>query len=84
MTLSTLEPPTRRSHRSVCPHCGRHVDPAPPSSIVETVLGVLAGLALVLILIPLAVSAWKSCSEFLSNDVSHSIFYHPLEGWTPY
>jgi hypothetical protein len=84
MTLSTLESPTRCSPHSVCPHCGRHVDPAPPLSMIETVLGVLAGLALALILIPLAITAWKSCIEFLSNDVSHSIFSHPLEDWTPY
>lgn len=84
MTLSTLESPTRRAQHSVCPHCGRSVGPAPPPNIVEIALGVLAGLALMLILIPLTISTWRSFSEFLSNDVSHSILYHPLEDWTQY
>ena len=82
MTLSTLESPTRRSQRSVCPHCGRHVDPAPTPSIIETALGVLAGLVLVLMLVPLGIVAWKSCAASLSDTNSHSILYHPLEDWT--
>ena len=81
MTLSTLESPTRRPQHSVCPHCGGHLDPAPPSSIVENALGVLAGLALVLMLVPLGMIAWKSCADFLSDRSSHSILYHPLEDW---
>ena len=55
---------------------------APRSAIVETGLSVLAGLVLALMLVPLAVIAWKSCSDFLSDKVSHSILYHPLEDWT--
>jgi hypothetical protein len=35
-------------------------------------------------LVPLTVIAWKSCSEFLSDKVSRSIFYRPLEDWTRY
>ena len=54
----------------------------PRSAVVETGLSVLAGLVLALMLVPLAVIAWKSCSDFLSDKVSHSIFYHPLEDWT--
>jgi hypothetical protein len=83
MTLSTLESPTRRSQHSVCPHCGRH-DPAPTPSIIETALGILTGLALVLMLVPLGIVAWKSCADFLSDGGSHSILYHPLEDWTQY
>ena len=81
MELSALESSKTRIQESVCPHCGRSVEsPRPP--VVETVLSVLAGLALAMMLIPLAVITWKSCSGFLSDKVSHSIFYHPLEDWT--
>lgn len=83
MALSTLESSRTRAQRPVCPQCGRSVH-SPRSAIVETALSVLAGLVLALILVPLAVIAWKSCSDFLSDKVSHSIFYHPLEDWTRY
>ena len=83
MALSTLESSRTPAQRSVCPHCGRSAH-SPRSAIVETGLSVLAGLALALILVLLAVIAWKSCSNFLSDNVSHSIFYHPLEDWTRY
>jgi hypothetical protein len=52
--------------------------------MVENGLSILAGLVLALMLVPLAVIAWKSCSDLLSDKVSHSIFYHPLEDWTQY
>jgi hypothetical protein len=45
-------------------------------------LSALAGLVLALMLVPLAFIAWKSCSDFLSDKVSHSIYFHPLEDWT--
>jgi hypothetical protein len=83
MAFSTLESSRTQERRSVCPHCGRSVH-SPRSAVVETGLSVLAGLALALMLVPLAVIAWKSCSDFLSDKVSHSIFYHPLEDWTRY
>lgn len=83
MALSTLESSRTRSQRSVCPQCGRSVH-SPRSAMVETGLSVLAGLVLALVLVPLAVIAWKSCSDFLSDRVSHSIFYHPLEDWSRY
>ena len=83
MTLSTLEPSRTRAQHSICLHCGRSIDSRRPTR-VETGLSVLAGLVLALILVPLAVIAWKSCSDFLSNRASHSIFYHPLEDWTRY
>ena len=83
MALSALESSKTRDQQPVCPHCGRSVESTRPA-IMETVLSVLAGLALALMLVPLAVIAWKSCSDFLSYRVSHSIFYHPLEDWTPY
>jgi hypothetical protein len=50
--------------------------------MLETGLSVLAGLVLVVMLVPRAVIAWKSRSDFLSDKISHSIFYHPLEDWT--
>jgi hypothetical protein len=83
MTLSTLEPSRTRAQHSVCPHCGRSIDSHRPTR-VETGLSVLAGLVLALMLVPLAVIAWKSCSDFLSDRVSHSIFYRPFEDWTRY
>jgi hypothetical protein len=83
MALSTLEPSRRRAQHSVCSHCRRSIDSLRPTR-VETGLSVLAGLVLALILVPLAVIAWKSCSDFLSDKASHSIFYHPLEDWTRY
>jgi hypothetical protein len=81
MALSVLESSKTRVQKSACPHCGRSID-VPRPAVVETVLGVLAVLALALMLIPLAVIAWKSCSDFLSDKLSHSIIYHPLEDWT--
>jgi len=79
MITSTLESSTQHS---VCPHCGRQVDPARLQSIIETILGILAGLSLLLMLVPLGIIAWKSCADFLSDEGSHSILYHPLEDWT--
>ena len=84
MALSTLESSRSRPRHPVCPHCGRSVDVSCPPSIVESGLSVLAGLVLALMLVPLADIAWKSCSDFLSDKASHSIFYHPLEDWTRY
>jgi hypothetical protein len=83
MAVSTFDPSRARARHAVCPHCGHSVDPRLPAT-VETGLGILAALVLVLMLAPLAVIVWKSCSDYLSNKVSHSIFYHPLEEWTPY
>jgi len=83
MALSALESSRTRARHSVCPHCGRSVDSL-HSNIVETGLSVLAGLVLALMLIPLVVVAWKSCSDLLSDRASHSIFYRPLEDWTQY
>ena len=83
MALSTLESSRRRTKHSVCSHCGRSIDSLRPTR-VETGLSILAGLVLALMLVPLAVIAWKSCSDFLSDKASHSIFYHPLEDWTRY
>jgi hypothetical protein len=83
MALSTLESSGSRPQHPVCPHCGRSVD-SPRPAMLETGLSVLAGLVLALMLVPLAVIAWKSCSDFLSDKASHSIFYHPLEDWTRY
>jgi hypothetical protein len=84
MALSTLESSRTRVRHSECPHCGRSADTQYRSDIVENGLSVLAGLVLALMLVPLGIIAWKSCSDFLSDKVSHSIFYHPLEDWTRY
>lgn len=83
MALSTLKPSTLQAQQSACPHCGRSFD-SPRPAFVETGLRVLAGLILVSMLVPLAVIAWKSCFDFLTDKVSHSTIYHPLEDWTRY
>jgi hypothetical protein len=82
MTFSNLEPTRKGSRHLVCPHCGSFVPLSYRSSFVENGLRALACLVLALILVPLAVIVWKSCSEFLSDRISHSIFYHPLEDWS--
>jgi uncharacterized paraquat-inducible protein A len=79
MITSTLESSTQHS---VCPHCGRQLDSARLQSIIETLLGLLAGSALLLMLVPLGIIAWKSCADLLSDEGSHSILYHPLEDWS--
>jgi hypothetical protein len=83
MALSALESSKTRAQESVCPHCRRSVVSTRPA-VVETVLSVLAGLALALMLVPVAVIVWKSCSDLLSEKLSHSIIDHPLEDWTRY
>jgi hypothetical protein len=82
MALSTLESPRQRTRSSVCPHCGQSLDLQPSPSIIETGLGIIAALAMALMLVPLGIIAWKSCCDFLSGTDSHSILYHPLEDWT--
>jgi hypothetical protein len=64
MTISTHESSRTRSQYSMCPHCGRSIDIPGPSPFVENALSVLAALVLALMLVPLAVIAWKSCSVF--------------------
>jgi hypothetical protein len=82
MTLLTLESTRHRRSTSTCPHCGRSINRSGLTQILESVLGSFAGLAMVLILIPLAMTAWKSCADIFSNDDSRSVFFHPLEDWT--
>ena len=86
MALSTPDSTSARTRvpHPVCPHCGHSVDMRPGRSFIEPGLRVLAGLVLAIMLVPLAVIVWKSCAGFLSNRVSHSILYHPLEDWTHY
>ncbi len=82
MAISTLE--LTRTRQSVCPQCGHQVDPLPRASWIETGLGILAIVALALMLVPLGIMAWKSCRDFLSDRDSHSILYYPLEDWSRY
>jgi hypothetical protein len=86
MALSTLESTSTRTRvsRPVCPHCGRGFDLSSRRSFIGPGLHVLAGLVLAVVLVPLVVIVWKSCADFLSERVSHSILYHPLEDWTHY
>jgi len=81
MALSALESSKTRAQESLCPQCGRSIE-SPRPAVAESVLSVLAGLVLALMLVPVAVIVWKSCSDFLSDKLSHSIIYHPLEDWT--
>jgi len=81
MALSALESSKTQDQQPVCSHCGRSVE-SPRPALPGSVLSVLAGLALALMLVPVAVIVWKSCSDFLSDKLSHSILYHPLEDWT--
>lgn len=83
MALSTLEPSRTQAQHSVCSHCGRSIDSLRPTR-VETGLSVLAGLVLALMLVPLAMIVWKSCTDFLSDRESHSVLFQPLEDWTRY
>lgn len=80
MAISTLE--LTRTRRSLCPHCGHHVHSQNRVSWIEAGLGILAAIALALMLVPLGIMAWKSCKDFLSDRDSHSILFHPLEDWT--
>jgi hypothetical protein len=82
MRPSTPELP--RLRRPVCPHCGNALEPVRANSWIETGAGVLAILALVLVLLPLGIMLWKSCANFLTGNNSHSILFQPLEDWTRY
>jgi hypothetical protein len=81
MSLLTLESPRGSVELSTCPHCGHSLSKPGLPQALQTILGVLAALALVLILIPLAITAWKSCADMLSDDQSRSVLFHPLEDW---
>ncbi len=82
MTFSTLE--LTRGRQSVCPHCGHPVETKPRTFWLETGLGILATIVLALMLVPIGILAWKSCTDFLSDRESHSILFQPLEDWTRY
>lgn len=82
MMISTLETPPVR--QSVCPHCGHAVERAERSSWIRTGLGVLALVAMALMLLPLGIMTWKACANLLSDIESRSILFHPLEDWTRY
>jgi hypothetical protein len=86
MTPLTDEFSKSASDRAKCQHCGRSRTPASESGrrfVRETGISVLAGMALVPVLVPLALLAWKLCAAVLSREL-HSILYHPLEDWTQY
>ena len=76
MAISMLE--FTRGRQLVCPRCGHQVDSALRTSWIETGLGILAAIALVLMLVPLGIIAWESCTDFFSN---HSVLFSPLEDW---
>ena len=82
MAISTFE--FTRMQQSVCPRCGHQVESRPRIAWIETGLGILAIIALALMLVPLGIMAWKSCRHFLTDRESNSILYSPLEDWTRY
>ena len=82
MASSMLE--AQGIQRPTCPRCGHPMEPRPRNTWIETGSGILAAVALLLLLIPLGIMAWKSCRDILCDLESHSILYHPLEDWTRY
>lgn len=86
MALSALETTSTRTRvpHPVCTQCGHPVDIRLRASWIETALEILATMALAIMLVPLGIMAWKSCTHFLSNSEMNSILYHPLEDWTQY
>jgi hypothetical protein len=70
--------------RSVCPHCGNPVERSRAYPWIETGVGIVAMLLLVLMLAPVGIVAWKTCAGFLSDRETHSITFQPLEDWTRY
>ena len=86
MALSTLDESTRTRapHRCVLT-AGVRVDTTRRAVLQWSPASVFwRDCVLAIMLVPLAVIVWRSCADFLSNKVSHSILYHPLEDWTQY
>ena len=81
MTIATLKP---FKGKFVCPRCGHHIGSTRRYDWIVIGLGILATAALLLMLVPLGITAWNACIDFLSKKDSHSIFYQPLEDWTPF
>lgn len=82
MSLLTLESTRGTLGRSTCPLCGHSSSKPGLPQTLQTILGVLAAVTMVLILIPLAITVWKSFAEILSDDQTRSVLFHPLEDWT--
>ena len=66
MMLSTLE--FTRVPQSVCPHCGHRVDTKPRTFWSEAGLGILATIVSALMLFPLGIITWKSCTDFYPTE----------------
>ena len=82
MAISTLDDP--EVQQSVCPQCGRDMEPPQRHAWIETGLRVLALIAITMMLVPLGMITWRACANLLSDRDSHSILFHPLEDWTHY
>jgi hypothetical protein len=82
MTISMLE--VVEVQQSVCPHCGRAMEPPQRHVWIETGLRILALIAITMMLVPLGMITWRACANLLSDRDSHSILFHPLEDWTHY
>lgn len=75
---------TSRGRQRVCPQCGHPAALRTRSRWIETTLGVLALAAVALMLLLLGIVTWKACGKLLFDQEPHSIFFRPLEDWTPY
>jgi hypothetical protein len=82
MTVSTIE--SKPQPRSACPLCGHRTELRPRNDWIKMGLGILALVAVLLMLVPLGITCWKACVYLLSDKESHSILFYPLEDWTRY
>lgn len=82
--MSTLDLANVRSRRIVCTQCGRPIEGSRYPDRIEFGLRILVVVVLTLLAAPLAVLAWKFCSDLASDHLSHSIVSHPLEDWSQF
>lgn len=79
MMISMLD--AHKAGPSACPRCGHPIASIHRCAWIETTLGVLAIIALLLLLAALGILVWKA---WVSDRESHSILCRPLEDWTQY
>lgn len=84
MAISTPDASDSSAEQSVCDRCGRPIEKLPYKSILENGLRILVVAVLALVLTPLAVLAWKLCSNILADRVTHLVINLPPEDWTQY
>lgn len=82
--MSTLDLASARAQRTVCSQCRCPVERLRHPGLVEFGLRILVAVVLSVMVTPLAVLAWRFCSDVVSDHFSHTIINHPLEDWTQY